>query len=167
MVTNRHVVANDVVRASSILVKFADTDVWHRAHLVRVAADTAVDLALVQLDDAGRYPAVRGVADSLDVPVGGPIATLGFPMGTDAPMDRRDGVVTASTTLTTGTISKSVSDVLQIDSFASHGSSGSPVFDVHGHVVGVVYGGAVGSAGRVVYAVPARLLSALTRAARP
>ena len=33
-------------------------------------------------------------------------------------------------------------DILQIDAFASHGSSGSPVFDGHGHVIGVVYGGA-------------------------
>ena len=155
VVTNRHVVHDSASGATSVLVKFADTGAWRRAHVVREAADRTDDLALLQIDEPGPFPMVRGVADSLDVPVGSPIATLGFPMGTDAPMDRRDGVTTASTTLTTGTISKSVSDVLQIDAFASHGSSGSPVFDQHGHVVGVVWGGAPGAAGRIVYAVPA------------
>jgi S1-C subfamily serine protease len=54
--------------------------------------------------------------------------------------------------------------VLQIDSFASHGSSGSPVFDEHGHVVGVVWGGPAGAQGRVVYAVPgARILELMRR----
>ena len=48
------------------------------------------------------------------------------------------------TTTTAGTISKRLDDVLQIDSYAGKGSSGSPVFDVRGHVVGVVYGGAAG-----------------------
>ncbi|MFI5230812.1 MAG: trypsin-like peptidase domain-containing protein, partial [Gemmatimonadales bacterium] len=65
---------------------------------------------------------------------------------------------------TTGTIGKSVPDALQIDAFASHGSSGSPVFDQHGHVIGVVWGGV---AGRMVYAVPAPRLRALTSAAHP
>jgi hypothetical protein len=43
---------------------------------------------------------------------------------------------------------------LQIDSYAAHGSSGSPVFSTRGVVVGVVYGGAPEGGGRIVYAVP-------------
>src|SRR6185437_220477 len=125
------------------------------------ANEPADDLARLQIDEGGAYPTVRGVADSLDVPVGSPIATLGFPMGTEAPMHRRDCLTTESTTLMTGTISKSVTDVLQIDSFASHGSSGSPVFDEHGHVVGIVWGGPAGAQGRIVYAVPARRIARL------
>jgi S1-C subfamily serine protease len=161
IVTNRHVVRDSSSGATNVMIKFADTGTWRRAHVVRVADGAADDLALLQIDEGGAYPAVRGIADSLDVPVGSPIATLGFPMGTDAPMDRRDGVATASTTLMTGTISKSVADVLQIDSFASHGSSGSPVFDEHGHVIGVVWGGPAGAQGRIVYAVPANRIARL------
>jgi S1-C subfamily serine protease len=57
-----------------------------------------------------------------------------------------------------------LADVVQVDAFAGQGSSGSPVFDAEGHVVGVVYGGATESAGRIVYAVPAsRVLAALPR----
>ena len=161
VVTNRHVVRDSSASATSVMIKFADTGTWRRAHVVRVANEPADDLALLQIDEGGAYPTVRGVADSLDVPVGSPIATLGFPMGTEAPMDHRDGLTTASTTLMTGTISKSVTDVLQIDSFASHGSSGSPVFDEHGHVVGIVWGGPAGAEGRIVYAVPAGRIARL------
>ena len=55
--------------------------------------------------------------------------------------------------MTAGSVSKRIGDVLQIDSYAGKGSSGSPVFDVHGSVVGVVYGGEAQSQGRIVYAV--------------
>jgi S1-C subfamily serine protease len=60
-------------------------------------------------------------------------------------------------------VSKSVPDVLQIDSYATHGSSGSPVFDEHGHVIGVIWGGLVESKGRIVYAVPAARVTALLK----
>jgi S1-C subfamily serine protease len=53
--------------------------------------------------------------------------------------------------------------VLQIDSYATHGSSGSPVFDEHGHVIGVIWGGLVESKGRIVYAVPAERVTALLK----
>jgi S1-C subfamily serine protease len=60
-----------------------------------------------------------------------------------------------------------VSDRLQLDAWAGHGSSGSPVFDEHGHVIGVVWSGAVGSGGRIVYAVPSdRILELLPGEAR-
>ena len=57
-------------------------------------------------------------------------------------------------TLNPGTVSKRTTSVLQIDSYAAHGSSGSPVFNVRGVVVGVVYGGAAEGGGRIVYAMP-------------
>jgi S1-C subfamily serine protease len=124
---------------------------------VRAAENSGIDLALLQIDAAGQYPAVRGIAPSVDISEGGAILSLGFPLGTDTPME---GAM-AKTTLTLGTVSKSVSDVLQIDSYASHGSSGSPVFDAHGHVVAVVYGGPTEAAGRIVYAVPATHINEL------
>ena len=122
-------------------VKFANTREWRHAHLVKLDDDADVDLALLQIDEPGMYPAVRGIARSVDTPVGAAIATIGFPLGTDIPMEGTGNDFAAKTSLTIGTVSKSVSDLLQIDAFASHGSSGSPVVDGHGHVVGVVWGG--------------------------
>jgi S1-C subfamily serine protease/pSer/pThr/pTyr-binding forkhead associated (FHA) protein len=162
IVTNRHVVTDTGnTRASKISVKFANTREWRHAHLVKLDDNAEVDLALIQIDEPGVYPAVRGVARSVDTPVGAAIATIGFPLGTDTPMEGNGNNFAAKTSLTIGTVSKSVTDVLQIDAFASHGSSGSPVVDSHGHVIGVVWGGPPNAAGRIVYAVPADKISAL------
>lgn len=150
VITNRHVIDANGVRANKVLIKFADTDQWRRAHVVRVPADSGVDLALLQVDDAVSLRAVAGVGGP-EASVGAPIVSIGFPEGSDLPMDG----ARASTSLTVGTVSKIVPDVVQIDSYASHGSSGSPVFDAGGRVIGVIYGGEKGSNGRIVYAVPA------------
>lgn len=156
VITNRHVVDHNG-KATKVAVKFADTPVWYKAHVARVPDDTSVDLVLLQIDEPGKFAVVNGVASTVDVPVGGAIASIGFPLGTDLPMDG----ARATTTLTIGTVSKSVPTLLQIDSYASQGSSGSPVFDGHGHVVGVVYGGPREAAGRIVYAVPSSAVAAL------
>lgn len=159
IVTNRHVVFDSTGQATRISVKFANTTRWLPAHIVKTAEGEKNDLALIQVDDAATYPKVRAIAASVDTPVGGAIATLGFPDGTDSPMDGP----AANTVLTLGTVSKLVPDVLQIDSYATHGSSGSPVFDEHGHVIGVIWGGLTESEGRIVYAVPADHLNALLK----
>ncbi|HEY4217314.1 MAG TPA: trypsin-like peptidase domain-containing protein [Gemmatimonadaceae bacterium] len=164
IVTNRHVVRDSTGATSTLQVKFANTSRWHRAHLVKTDDDASVDLALIQVDDAGTYPAVKEIATSADTPVGGTIATIGFPLGTDLTMEGAGADLIAKTSLTIGTVSKSVPDVLQIDAFAAHGSSGSPVFDGHGHVVGVVWGGPPGAAGRIVYAVPGAKVAQLVAA---
>jgi S1-C subfamily serine protease len=95
-----------------------------------------------------------------DTRVGSPVATIGYPHAIDTPMEGTGLDVRARTTTTAGTVSKRLSDVLQIDSYAGKGSSGSPVFDVRGNVVGVIYGGEAESRGRIVYAVPAERLAA-------
>jgi S1-C subfamily serine protease len=88
------------------------------------------------------------------------VSTIGYPHAVDTPMEGTGLDVRARTTTTAGTVSKRLADVLQIDSYAGRGSSGSPVFDVRGNVVGVVYGGEAESRGRIVYAVPAERLAA-------
>jgi S1-C subfamily serine protease len=157
IVTNRHVVSDSTgQRASRISIKFANSRTWHSGRILKLPGDPSVDLALVQVEDGGpRFPAVHEIAPMVDSPVGSSIATIGFPLGSDLPMGGAGLENVARTSLTVGTISKSVSGVLQIDAFASHGSSGSPVFDAHGHVIGVVWGGAKDAPGRIVFAVPA------------
>jgi S1-C subfamily serine protease len=160
LVTNRHVVrAKSGAPARRVRVLYANTSDWLPAHVVRMSDDD--DLALLQVDAEGSYPAVFGVSPTGSLAlVGAPIATIGYPHAVETPMEGQGLRITARTTTTAGTVSKRLDDVLQIDSYAGKGSSGSPVFDAHGDVVGVVYGGAAGSSGRIVYAVPAKRLTA-------
>jgi S1-C subfamily serine protease len=160
LVTNRHVVRTEGGHAARrIRVLFANTTEWLPAHLVRVSEND--DLALLQMDGGGPYPVVAGVSRSgSDTRVGSPVATIGFPHAVDTPMEGTGLDVRARTTTAAGTVSKRLADVLQIDSYAGKGSSGSPVLDVHGQVIGVIYGGEAESNGRIVYAVPAERLTA-------
>jgi S1-C subfamily serine protease len=165
LVTNRHIVRSEGGHAPRrIRVLLANTTEWRVARFVRESDDD--DLALIQLDTGATVPVVAGVSRAgRGTRVGSPVATIGYPHAVDAPMEGAGLDVRASTTTTAGTVSKRISDVLQIDSYAGKGSSGSPVFDVHGNVVGVIYGGEAESHGRIVYAVPAERLSSFLSAA--
>jgi S1-C subfamily serine protease len=155
LVTNRHVTRTESgAPARRVRVLFANTRDWLPAHVVR--ASERDDLALLQLDVPGTYPVVAGVSRTGALArVGAAVASIGFPHAIDTPMEGTGLHVTARTTTTAGTVSKRLDRVIQIDSYAGKGSSGSPLFDARGEVVGVIYGGAAESAGRIVYAVPA------------
>ena len=156
LVTNKHNVRSDSGHAATrIAIKYANTNVFLPAHVVRESETD--DLALVQLDAAGTYPTVHGVSGAMDAAaVGSPLVVIGFPHSLDLPMD---GDV-VKTTLEVGTVSKRLPNLLQMDSYAGHGSSGSPVFDGRGQVIGVVWGGPREGQGRIVYAVPGDHLAA-------
>ncbi|HEX9484736.1 MAG TPA: trypsin-like peptidase domain-containing protein, partial [Gemmatimonadaceae bacterium] len=160
LMTNRHVVRTEGGKdARRVMVIFANTKAWLPAKIVR-ASDTD-DLALLQIDVPGSYPVVAGVSKAGGLArVGAAVASIGYPGATDTPMEGSGMKITARTTITAGTVSKRLDDVLQIDSYAGHGSSGSPVFDAAGTVVGVIYGGARESNGRIVYAIPAQRVAA-------
>ena len=160
LVTNRHVVRTPSGHAPRrIRVLFANTTQWRAAQLVRASEED--DLALLRMEEGAPFPVVAGVSRTArDTRVGSPVATIGFPHAVDTPMEGTGLDVRASTTTTAGTVSKRIASVLQIDSYAGKGSSGSPVFDVRGNVVGVIYGGEAESRGRIVYAVPAERLAA-------
>ena len=158
LVTNRHLVEDDQGRRPRrIAAIFSDSRVWRPARVVRV--DERDDLALLALDAAPALAAGPLVPAPATAPVGAPVAILGYPLGLDTPMEGSGTRITAKATLGVGVVSKSMDDVLQIDAFAGEGSSGSPVLDAEGRVVGVVYGGARESAGRIVYAVPGARLA--------
>ena len=65
-----------------------------------------------------------------------------------------NGVI-ADPTLTVGTVSKALANVVQVDGYGAPGSSGSPIFDRTGRVAAVLYGGNRESQGKIIYAVPA------------
>lgn len=163
LMTNRHNLVSEFgQRAGRIAVKFRDSGDWLPARIVKVATEDEGDLALIQIDASGKsLPTVSGVQSGSDnAGEGAPVAIIGFPLGYSIAMEGEGNEFVAKTTLNPGTVSKRTSTVLQIDSFAAHGSSGSPVLNARGNVVGVVYGGPVEGGGRIVYAVPADKIAA-------
>ena len=165
IVTNRHVVQSAAgVRAARVAVAFEGTKgEWRMAEIVYVSPTD--ELATLRLVRPGPYPTVNGIArDSDGVKLGDPVAILGFPLGTatagnEGAIDELRPVAT----LGIGTVSKTLPENIQLDAYAAQGSSGSPVFDARGLVIGVLYGAAAESGGRIIYTVPsARLASQLT-----
>ena len=156
IVTNRHNVKDENgTVATALAVKFTNTGDWLPAHIVRVSDAPNEDLALIQMDRGGPFPIVQGVSAGVtDASEGMSVVTIGFPLGYDTPMEGEGNDFIAKATLNPGTVSKRTSSVLQIDSYAAHGSSGSPVFSTRGYVIGVVWGGPPEGGGRIVYAVP-------------
>ena len=164
LVTNRHLVEDGTRRATRLLVKFSDTPTWLPARIVRTAPDREDDLALLQIERPGRYPVVAGIRAQPDLVVGAPVTSIGFPLPDESPTDSVNRQEMARSSLVAGVVSKRLARLLQIDSYATHGASGSPVLDRQGYVVGVVYGGPRESNGRLVYATPSdRLVAFLAK----
>ncbi len=158
MITNRHVVAgrDGTLRPVQIGVRFADSQQTFAARVVAVSREEDIDLALLKVELAGPVPVVLGFNGRPDtVAVGAPVAVIGFPGGMDSPQRMLDGGTYATASLTVGTLSKNLPNLIQINGYGTHGASGSPVFDANGLVIGILYGGEQGTGGRLVYAVPA------------
>ncbi|MCZ6916391.1 MAG: trypsin-like peptidase domain-containing protein [Gemmatimonadetes bacterium] len=158
MITNRHVIAgrDGTLRPVQIGVRFADSQQTFAARVVAVSREEDIDLALLKVELAGPVPVVLGFNGRPDtVAVGAPVAVIGFPGGVDSPQRMLDGGTYATASLTVGTLSKNLPNLIQINGYGTHGASGSPVFDANGLVIGILYGGEEGTGGRLVYAVPA------------
>jgi S1-C subfamily serine protease len=87
--------------------------------------------------------------------VGDPVSVLGYPFGFEFPMAGDWRKVGVSATTFSGTVTRVTADAVEIDGFGATGSSGSPVLDATGAVVGMVFGGDSRSHGQTLYAVPA------------
>jgi len=169
IVTNRHVVQppNGQV-AKRIAVVFEGTKGEWRFATVESVSETD-ELAFLRITRPGPYPTISGIArDSDKVRLGDPVAILGFPLGNaTAGMEGSINTLRPAATLGIGTVSKTLAENIQLDAYAAQGSSGSPVFDARGLVIGVLFGAAGESGGRIVYTVPsARLVAQLPADAR-
>jgi len=144
IVTNDHVIAG----ARRILVILHDQTVL-RARLV--GRDRTGDLALLQVDAGHELPFVRW-GDSAAVPVGAWVLAIGNPFGLGG-------------TVTAGIVSARGRDIhdgigsgfIQTDAPINRGSSGGPLFDMQGRVIGVntaIYAPSGGSIG-IGFAIPA------------
>lgn len=162
LVTNKHVVTDTVAGGTAVRigVVFEGTRQNFKGDLIRL--HEGADLALIRVSIHRGVPAVTRLADSATVtPVGSPAAIIGFPMGLDLAGGEDWSQLGVASTLTLGTVSRVLPGLLQLDSYGAQGSSGSPIFDRQGRVVGVLFGGERGSNGRIIYSVPVKYVHQL------
>src|SRR5438046_9547692 len=166
LVASRHILVGEVGprQPRRIALKFSGSRQWFPGRLVGVA-DSA-DVAVVKVEIRGGTPRVAGFAgEPRALARGDPVAIIGYPLGEDLPMERigESGVI-ADPTLTVGTVSKALANIVQVDGYGAPGSSGSPIFDRTGRVAAVLYGGNRESQGKLIHAVPAsQIIAYLTQ----
>ncbi len=149
VITNNHVVEN----TDSVKVKLAD----EREFTARIiGTDERTDVALLKIDGSAGLPAVR-FGDSDAVRVGEDVMAVGNPFGFGG-------------TVTTGIVSgkgRSIGsggpyvDFIQTDAAINRGSSGGPLFNLRGEVIGVntaIFSPTGGSVG-LGFAVPSNVVS--------
>jgi serine protease Do len=139
--TNHHVVAG----AERLSVRLAD---GRKFDARVVGSDPATDLALLQLENAaGLVPVTLGKSEALEV--GDWVVAIGSPLGLEH--SASVGIVSAKGRGSLGLYADSFLDFLQTDADIAPGSSGGPLFDLEGRVVGITTAVNVGGAG---FAIP-------------
>ncbi len=162
LITNKHVVVDSASGglASRIGIVFEGSRQVFKADIVRLSEDA--DLALLTVSVHKGFPVIKGLADSARFArVGEPTAVIGFPLGVDVARGHDWSQIGVASTLTVGRVSRVLPDLLQLDSYGAQGSSGSPILDRRGDVIGVLYGGQAGTNGRILYGVPVRYVHQL------
>jgi putative serine protease PepD len=146
IVTNQHVVGN----ADSVTVRFANGD---EARARIVGTDPSTDVALLDLEgDRDVTPLELGSSESLEV--GDAVAAIGSPFGLEGTLT--SGIVSGLDREIRAPNGFTIDGAIQTDAALNGGSSGGPLLDAQGRVVGVAAqiesrnGGNVG----VGYAVP-------------
>jgi hypothetical protein len=120
LVTNRHVVEG----ATSLQVQLASGEVFDR--VLFVSEDERRDLVVLRIPGSRLSPLI--IADDRSVEVGDPVYVMGNPMGLEGTFS--DGLVSARRVLDGVAL-------IQITAPISPGSSGGPVLDHSGRVIGV------------------------------
>ena len=146
VVTSDHVVAD----AAKVTVTLHD-GTRHEARVV--GRDARTDLAVLRIEDAGPS-AWLAFGDDADARVGDWVVAVGNPFGFG-------GTVTAGILSARGRDIRAggYGDFLQVDAPINRGSSGGPLFDTRGRVIGVnaaIYGPTGGNVG-IGFAVPASI----------
>jgi serine protease Do len=124
ILTNYHVVQG----AYEIRVTFNDGSVLPAKFL---HASRVADLAIVQVQADHPLTAITW-GNSMRLQVGDPVVAIGNPLGLG--MSVSAGIVSA---LDRNVQDSPYDDYIQTDAAINHGSSGGPLFDMDGHVVGI------------------------------
>jgi S1-C subfamily serine protease len=152
IVTNYHVIANGNVA----VVKFADDSVFPVDGVL--AADKGRDLAVIKIHGKSFRTLVLGNSDG--VQIGDEVVAIGNPLGLE---------LTVSNGILSGvrTVDAEKGKFLQVTAPISHGSSGGPLFNMAGEVVGITSGFLEGGE-NLNFAIPSndvkRLIGALLSA---
>ena len=143
VVTNHHVVDH----AEKLEVKLADGRLFAAKVL---GSDPLTDIAVIQLQGAsGLKPATLGASGAMSV--GDWVIAIGSPMGLE--QTATTGIVSAKGRGSLGLYANSYIDFLQTDASIAPGSSGGPLFNMNGEVIGI--NTAINAGGRGIgFAVP-------------
>lgn len=144
LATNNHVIA-EASRETTFLVKFKNSDLLSVDEIIY--KDESNDLALLKITKKGLKPVV--ITPSSKYIPGDDVIVIGSPLGLD---------LTVSNGIVSGL--RSDQNLIQITAPISPGSSGSPVFNTSGQVIGVVT--MLATAGQNVnFAVPIKYVTSL------
>jgi S1-C subfamily serine protease len=142
ILTNAHVITNAgetsgggaVKAAAQVYVEFPDHD---RIHATVVGWDVFDDVGVIRVAPSAHRLSPLPLGRSADVVVGEPVAAIGSPLGNEDSL--AVGVVSA--------VGRSIAaltapnfqliDAIQIDAPIAHGSSGGPLLDAAGRVIGI------------------------------
>ncbi|MBW2262045.1 MAG: trypsin-like peptidase domain-containing protein [Deltaproteobacteria bacterium] len=150
ILTNNHVVQD----ATDIKVTLATGEEYEASI---VGLDPATDVALIKIPAKGLAAAPLGDSDSLAV--GDWVLAIGNPFGLEATMTA--GIVSAMGRSHIGPVKDhKYQDFIQTDAPINPGSSGGPLFDLSGDVVGI--NTAINAAGQGIgFAIPINMVKAL------
>ena len=150
ILTNHHVVKD----ASDIRVTLSTGEEYEATV---VGLDPATDVALIKIPAKGLATAPLGDSDSLAV--GDWVLAIGNPFGLEASMTA--GIVSAMGRRHLGPVKEhKYQDFIQTDAPINPGSSGGPLFDLSGNVVGI--NTAINAAGQGIgFAIPINMVKAL------
>jgi len=151
ILTNFHVVE----RSSRIRVTLSDEATYDA---VLVAGDEISDLALIKIDPIEPLVAIDIVEDSVEPLLGETVIALGNPFGLEHSVSV--GVLSARDREATYQGQVLFRDILQTDAAINPGSSGGPLLNINGRLMGVSV--AVSQDGQSIgFAVPAKRVQAL------
>ena len=153
VLTNNHVVAQTAPHQVSITL--ADGQLFRPS---RVWADPESDVALLRLDGGSHLPTAP-LGDSDRARIGQWVLAIGSPFGlnqtvTHGIISARDrGQVSLGSTIR-------IKDFLQTDAAINFGSSGGPLVDLHGEVIGIntAIASHSGSSSGVAFSIPINLV---------
>jgi putative serine protease PepD len=157
IVTNDHVVAG----ATQIKVGFGG-DKSYSAKIV--GSDPSSDLAVLRVSAPSSMLHPLSFASSSGLQPGDPVYAIGNPFGLDRTMTA--GIVSAVGRDIQAPNGLTIANAIQTDTAINHGSSGGPLLDASGHIVGVtsqIQGGSVDGNVGVGFAVPGETARSVAR----
>jgi S1-C subfamily serine protease len=119
--------------AADVFVEFRDRD---RVKAEIVGWDVFDDVGVLRVDPKAHSLTPLPLGDSGAVVVGEPVAAIGSPFGNENSLEV--GVVSATQrSIESLTSQYNLVDAIQVDAPINHGSSGGPLFDAQGRVIGI------------------------------